>query len=245
MQYGMHFGSRARGAALAMASMSAAALLVTACQPGSDTAGSTAAPSGGTATKPTASSAASSKPATPSGGTGTSAAPTGAPTSKAPASGSGGVTATPVATTKTCAAESLKAFMYQAAVRPPGTGTGAAIVEFTNMSGAACVLQGYPTVAGAANGTPEKNRPLTVTKAGPTSKVVLAPAAKAWVKLTFVQVQGEADGYCVSGSTPVSYPTLVVGLPGSGANQLALEDGVLAECDNKVTVTAVTATKPS
>ncbi|MFF3446171.1 DUF4232 domain-containing protein [Streptomyces sp. NPDC002667] len=135
--------------------------------------------------------------------------------------------------------------MYQAAVRPPGTGTGAAIVEFTNMSGAECALQGYPTVAGAANGSPEKNHPLTVTRSGPSSRVVLAPAAKAWVKLTFVQVQGEADGYCVSGATPVSYPTLVVGLPGSGATQLALEDGVLAECDNKVTVTAVTASKPS
>ncbi|MGW0971475.1 DUF4232 domain-containing protein [Streptomyces sp. NPDC002516] len=135
--------------------------------------------------------------------------------------------------------------MYQAAVRPPGTGTGAAIVEFTNMSGAKCALQGYPTVAGAANGSPEKNHPLTVTRSGASSQVVLAPAAKAWVKLTFVQVQGEADGYCVSGAAPVSYPTLVVGLPGSGATQLALEDGVLAECDNKVTVTAVTASKPS
>ncbi|MFF4535028.1 DUF4232 domain-containing protein [Streptomyces aureus] len=244
MQYGMHFGPRFRGAALAMATMSAATLLMTACQPGSDSADSTATPAGGGTKKPAASSSASPKPGTPSGGTGTSAKPAGDSTPKAPASSTPAATATP-ATAKTCAAESLKAFMYQAAVRPPGTGTGAAIVEFTNMSGASCALQGYPTVAGAANGSPDKNRPLTVTRTGPSSKVVLAPAAKAWVKLTFVQVQGEADGYCKSGSTPVSYPTLVVGLPGSGANQLALEDGVLAECDNKVTVTAVTATKPS
>ncbi|MET7986118.1 MULTISPECIES: DUF4232 domain-containing protein [unclassified Streptomyces] len=226
-----------------MAAMSAATLLMTACQPGPDTAGSTASPSGGTASKPAASSPASPKPATPSAGTGASAKPAGDSTTKAPASVP--ATATPATKTKTCAAESLKAFMYQADVRPAGTGTGAAIVEFTNMSGAACALQGYPTVAGAANGSPEKNHPLTVTRTGSSSKVLLAPAAKAWIKMTFVQVQGEADGYCVSGSTPVTYPTLVVGLPGSGANQLALEDGVLAECDNKVTVTAVTATKPS
>ncbi|WP_326783841.1 DUF4232 domain-containing protein [Streptomyces sp. NBC_00151] len=238
----MHFGSRVRGAALAMATMSAATLLMTACQPGPDSAGSAASPSG-TAKKPTASPSGSPAPAKPSGGTGAPAKPAGDSSPKAPASVP--ATATPATKTKTCAAESLKAFMYQADVRPPGTGTGAAIVELTNMSGATCAIEGYPTVAGAANGTPEKNHPLTVTRTGSSSKVTLAPAAKAWVKMTFVQVQGEADGYCVSGTTPVTYPTLVVGLPSSGAHQLALEDGVLAECDNKVTVTAVTATKPS
>ncbi|MGW2782539.1 DUF4232 domain-containing protein [Streptomyces populi] len=244
MQYGMHFGSRARGAALAMAAMSAAALLMTACQPGPEAAGSATGSPSGTAEKPTASTTGSPATAKPSGGTGASAEPAGDSSPKAPASVP--ATATPATKTKTCAAESLKAFMYQADVRPPGTGTGAAIVEFTNMSGATCVLRGYPTVAGAANGSPEKNKPLTVTRTGPSAEVVLAPAAKAWVKMTFVQVQGEADGYCVSGATPVSYPTLVVGLPGSGASQLALEDGgVLAECDNKATVTAVTTTKPS
>lgn len=242
MLYGMHFGSRVRGAALAMATMSAATLLMTACQPGPDSAGSAASPSG-TAKKPTASPSGSPAPAKPSGGTGAPAKPAGDSSPKAPASVP--ATATPATKTKTCAAESLKAFMYQADVRPPGTGTGAAIVELTNMSGATCAIEGYPTVAGAANGTPEKNHPLTVTRTGSSSKVTLAPAAKAWVKMTFVQVQGEADGYCVSGTTPVTYPTLVVGLPSSGAHQLALEDGVLAECDNKVTVTAVTATKPS
>ncbi|MFF3413834.1 DUF4232 domain-containing protein [Streptomyces sp. NPDC002698] len=242
----MHFGSRVRGAALSMATMSAAALLMTACQPGPDSAGSSASPSG-TAKKPTAPSSGSPAPTAPSGGAGASAEPAGDSTPKAPASvpATATATTTPATKTRTCAAESMKAFMYQADVRPPGTGTGAAIVEFTNMSGATCALEGYPTVAGAANGTPEKNHPLTVTRTGSSSKVTLAPAAKAWVKMTFVQVQGEADGYCVSGTTPVTYPTLVVGLPSSGAHQLALEDGVLAECDNKVTVIAVTATKPS
>ncbi|MFE1291157.1 DUF4232 domain-containing protein [Streptomyces sp. NPDC058751] len=250
MQYGTQFGTRVRGAALAVAAVSAATLLMTACRPDPDAAGSAASPSAAakepsaTAGEPSSSgSPASPAPAKPSGGTGASAGPAG-DSSKAPASVP--ATPTPTTKTKTCAATSLKAFMYQADVRPPGTGTGAAIVEFTNMSGATCALQGHPTVAGAANGSPEKNKPLTVTRTGPSAEVVLAPAAKAWVKMTFVQVQGEADGYCVSGSTPVSYPTLVVGLPSSGEHQLAVEGGgVLAECDDKVTVTAVTAKKPS
>lgn len=244
MQYGMHAGSRVRGAALAMAAMSAATLLMTACQPGPEAADSGTGSPSGTAKKPAASAPGSPTTAKPSGGTGASAKPAGDSSPKAPASVP--ATATPATKTKTCAAESMKAFMYQADVRPSGTGTGAAVVEFTNMSGATCALQGYPTVAGAANGSPEKNKPLTVTRTGPSAQVVLAPAAKAWVKLTFVQVQGEADGYCVSGSTPVSYPTLVVGLPSSGAHQLAVEGGgVVAECDDKVTVTAVTAKKPA
>ncbi|MEU4172544.1 DUF4232 domain-containing protein [Streptomyces sp. NPDC026665] len=244
MQYGMHAGSRVRGAALAMAAMSAATLLMTACQPGPEAADSGTGSPSGTAKKPAASAPGSPTTAKPSGGTGASAKPAGDSSPKAPASVP--ATATPATKTKTCAAESVKAFMYQADVRPSGTGTGAVVVEFTNMSGATCALQGYPTVAGAANGSPEKNKPLTVTRTGPSAQVVLAPAAKAWVKLTFVQVQGEADGYCVSGSTPVSYPTLVVGLPSSGAHQLAVEGGgVVAECDDKVTVTAVTAKKPA
>ncbi|WTX76865.1 DUF4232 domain-containing protein [Streptomyces sp. NBC_00647] len=233
----MHRGSRARRAALAMATVSAAALLMTACQPGDDDAGSAASPSGA----PTASSSGSPKPATSPGGTGSSTAPAVTSTPKAP--GSASATSTP--TTKTCAGESLKSFMYQADVRPEGTGIGAVIVEFTNMSGTSCVVQGHPTVAGAPNGSPEKGRPLAVTPTGPASKVVLAAGAKAWVKVTFVQVQGEGDGYCVSGAEPVTYPTLVVGLPAGGAHQLALDDGALAECDDKATVTAVTATKPS
>ncbi|GHI04026.1 hypothetical protein Scel_23470 [Streptomyces cellostaticus] len=139
----------------------------------------------------------------------------------------------------------MEASAYQAAVRPDGTGTGAAVVQFTNVSGRPCVLSGYPTVAGAGNGSPEHNSPLSVTRTGAASAIRVAPGGKAWVKLTFVQVQGEADGYCVSGAKPVVYPTLVVGLPGAGAHQVALSDGEFAECDNKVTVTAVSAAKPS
>jgi hypothetical protein len=135
--------------------------------------------------------------------------------------------------------------MYQAAVRPDGTGTGAVVVEFTNVSGTACTVRGYPTVAGAGNGSPQKNRPLQVTTTGATSTVRIAPGGKAWTKLAFVQVRGEADGYCESGATPSSYPTLVVGVPGAGAHQIALSDGVVAECDDKVMVTALSSAKPS
>ncbi|GAB1332759.1 hypothetical protein [Streptomyces sennicomposti] len=36
------------------------------------------------------------------------------------------------------------------------------------------------------------------------------------MKLTFVQVHGEADGYCVSDENPVTSPTMITGLPHSG-----------------------------
>ncbi|MGI5404753.1 DUF4232 domain-containing protein [Streptomyces sp. CA-135486] len=219
-----------------MVAASAAALLVTGCQPSGGDAQEAGEPSGapGTAGSPTAggsSGAPDSAASKPAEG-GTSAEPAASASSAAPGSGN-------------CPGTGLKVAAYQAAVRPEGTGTGAVVVEFANTSGRACTLQGHPTVAGAGNGSPEKNAPLTVTPTGSASAVRLAPGGKAWAKLTFVQVQREADGYCKSGSEPVVYPTLVVGLPGAGAHQVALEDGQFAECDNKVTVTAVTATKPS
>ncbi|MFF7974249.1 DUF4232 domain-containing protein [Streptomyces sp. NPDC007905] len=226
-----------RVTASAMAAI-AAALSLTACQAGGEPAAEasskapTKAAASPTASSPTAPATETSRPST--GGTST---PTGAPAS--PASDTSGGTA------PTCPGTSLEASAYQAANRPAGTGTGAAIVEFTNTSGKACTLKGHPSVAGAGNGSPEHNRPLSVTPTGSASSVRLAPGRKAWVKLTFVQVQGEADGYCKSGANPVVYPTLVVGLPGSGAHQVALSDGEVAECDDTVTATAVSAAKPS
>lgn len=158
------------------------------------------------------------------------AAPAGtAPASRAPA----------------CTPEALEATAYQAAHRPRGTGTGAAIVQFTNVSARACVVRGHPTVAVAGNGSPERNLPLKVIREGRAAPVRVAPGGSAWVKLTFVQVHGGADGYCVSGATPSMFPTLVVGLPGAGIHQVALLAGEITECDNKVTVTAVSATRPS
>ncbi len=228
------YGIGIRRVATAMVTASAATLLMTACQPGGSPAGAGSSPSGAPV-KPAASTSTSSSasPSTPS--TPAASATSGSPTH----------TATPSTGAKACGLSDLKASMYQAAVRPDGTGTGAAIVEFTNVSGKACTVQGYPTVAGAGNGSPEKNRPLKVTTTGGASTVKVAAGGKAWTKLTFVQVQGEADGYCKSGATPASYPTLVVGVPGAGAHQIALTDGVIAECDDKVTVTALSAAKPS
>ncbi|MFF4505815.1 DUF4232 domain-containing protein [Streptomyces sp. NPDC001401] len=227
----MQYVNGIRKAALAIAALSAA-LSVTACQADGSKAGAE-----------TVSKAPSSAPsASTTPGTATPTAST-APTSKAPTataspiSGSGS-TGTAV---KTCAATALKLTAHQAADRPDGTGTGAAVVEFTNVSGKPCTVQGHPTVAGAGNGSPDHNAPLKVTPAGSAAPVKLAPGAKAWLKLTFVQVQGEADGYCKSGAKPVAYPTLVVALPGSGAHQVALDDGVFAECDNTVSATAVSA----
>lgn len=228
------YGIGIRRVATAMVTASAATLLMTACQPGGSPAGAGSS-SSGAPVKPAASTSpsGSASPATPS--TPAASATSGSPTH----------TATPPTGAKACGLSDLKASMYQASVRPDGTGTGAAIVEFTNVSGKACTVQGYPTVAGAGNGSPEKNRPLKVTTTGGVSTVKIAAGGKAWTKLTFVQVQGEADGYCKSGATPASYPTLVVGVPGAGAHQIALTDGVIAECDDKVTVTALSAAKPS
>ncbi|KQW03365.1 hypothetical protein ASD08_44450 [Streptomyces sp. Root369] len=216
------------------------------CQPGgggADTADGGVTPSGAV------SSAASSTPGAPKPGSsasgpstpsasrsGSSSPAASAPPSSAPAPGGSAAA---------CSAGSLKATARQAAVRPAGTGTGAAVVEFTNVSGRTCVLKGHPTVAGAGNGSPEMNVPLTIKPTGAAAPVKVAPGGKAWVKLTFVQVQGEGDGYCVSGSAPVVYPTMVVRLPGSGAHQVALDDGQFAECDDTVTVTALSAIRPS
>ncbi|MDX3577231.1 DUF4232 domain-containing protein [Streptomyces sp. FL07-04A] len=243
---------RVRKAAAAAAVVVSAALAVTACQPTespskpaqstpADSAPATS-PSASAAT-PTASHPAASAPPTasaPGAPTASAATASAAPGASASASASASVPAAAAA----CAAKNLEVSAWQAAERPVGTGTGAAIVQFVNVGGKACVLKGHPSVAGAGNGSPEHNSPLAVTASGPASPVTLAPGGKAWTKLTFVQVHGEADGYCKSGAVPSVYPTVVVGLPGSGSHQVALDDGQFAECDNKVTVTAVSAAKP-
>lgn len=240
-----------RSVLMAMAAASAA-LVMTACQPDDGGAGTDDSSSGA----PSASASKSSSTSPTSGATDPSTTDPGTkdPSATAPATDDPSATPSSKPSTApstshssgtTCADTSLELSAYQAADRPVGTGTGAAIIEITNTSGQECVLNGHPTVAGAGNGSPDHNTPLTVTPTGSASPVHVAPGGKAWVKLTFVQVQGEADGYCKSGADPSSFPTLVIGLPGSGAHQVALDDGVFAECDNTVTATAVSATKPS
>ncbi|MFI5798376.1 DUF4232 domain-containing protein [Streptomyces sp. NPDC051677] len=238
----MRYGNGVRGPVTLAVLVSAAALMVTGCQP-------TESPSASASSSAASSTSASSAPAgsapasSPSEASPSEASPSASsPSSAASAPGADG---SPAGAVPTCSAGSLEVAARQAADRPAGTGTGAAVVRFTNVSAKPCVLKGHPSVAGAGNGSPEHNSPLTVTPTGSASPVTVAPGGRAWVKLTFVQVQGEADGYCASGAEPVVYPTIVVGLPGSGAYQVALEDGQFAECDNKVTVTAVSAVEPS
>lgn len=218
----------------------AAVLSLSACQPGDST------PTGkAPVTESPAAKSPSSPVSSPEGPAPATSRPASGGTASAPAAPASPASATSAGTAPTCAATALKAAAYQAADRPDGTGTGAAVVQFTNVSARTCTVTGHPTVAGAGNGSPERNKPLTVTPSGAATAVRLAPGGKAWVKLTFVQVQGEGDGYCASGAQPVAYPTLVVGLPGSGAQQVALDDGLFAECDNKVTATAVSTAKPA
>lgn len=235
-----------RGSVVAVL-VASAALMVTGCQSGDSSSASASPASDSSAgldspsmATPASSSPASSSAASPSDAASGLASPSGSSAASTPATD-----VTAGAAAPTCAAGSLKVTAHQAADRPAGTGTGAAVVEFTNRSAKACRLKGHPSVAGAGNGSPDHNAPLTVTPKGSASPVTLAPRGKAWVKLTFVQVQGEGDGYCASGADPVVYPTVVVGLPGSGRHQVALDDGQFAECDNKVTVTAVSAVRPS
>ncbi|MFJ4776213.1 DUF4232 domain-containing protein [Streptomyces sp. NPDC088762] len=222
----MQYTTDVRRSAAALLAAVAVSALMAGCTPAGDD-GATAKPSAPPA---------SSEPAKPTPtGNGSSGGSTGGSTG----GGTGGGT-------KACTIDQVKVSdAHQADVRPPGTGTGAAIVSVTNTSKHACTLSGFPTVAGAGNGSPDKNLPLAVTHSGSASTVTMTPGARAWTKLTFVNVQGEADGYCESGATPATFPTLVLGVPGAGSHQIAMDDGVFAECDNKATVTAFSATKPS
>ncbi|MFF5703718.1 DUF4232 domain-containing protein [Streptomyces sp. NPDC012794] len=225
----MHHTAGLRRSAAALVAATAATALMAGCGPAEDGAAGTppAPPAASVPAKPT-------PPGSSSTGGGGGTAPT--PSASAPGGGAA----------KPCTIDGVKVSdAQQAQVRPPGTGTGAAVLSVTNTSKHPCTLTGFPTVAGAGNGSPDKNLPLSVTHGGKASPVPLAPGGRAWTKLTFVNVQGEADGYCVSGATPAGFPTLVIGVPGAGAHQIAMDDGVFALCDNKVTVTAFSAAKPS
>lgn len=238
MQYTAGIGRTAAALATALA----AAALMTGCTPTGDSGGGAGGPSTPTATSRPADPAATGgdKGGTTSGG-GSAGSTGGASPSAGSSGGTGG------ATKKPCTVDDIEVSpAHQADVRPPGTGTGAAVVSVTNTSASPCKVYGYPTVAAAGNGSPEKNKPLATTHTGPdATNVTLAPGARAWTKLTFVQVQGEADGYCKSGATPDSYPTVVIGVLGAGKHQIALDDGVFAFCDGKVTVTAWSSVKPA
>ncbi|MFB0630503.1 DUF4232 domain-containing protein [Streptomyces sp. AB3(2024)] len=227
----MHYTAGVGRAAAVLAAAVAVTALMTGCTPtGGD----------GAVTEPS-SPVSASAPSTPSAPSATPKGPAPAEPKPAGVTSSGGIGGT-----KACTIGQVKVSdAHQADVRPPGTGTGAAIVSVTNTSAHPCTVQGFPTVAGAGNGSPDHNRPLATTRSGPATAVSLAPGARAWTKLTFVNVQGEADGYCASGATPATFPTLVLGVPTAGSHQIAMDDGIFAECDDKVTVTAFSSTRPS
>jgi hypothetical protein len=231
----MEYAAGVRRSAAVLVAAAAATALMTGCTPSGED---------GAAAQPSSSSSPASQSPAPGGSGGSGSGGTGRATPTA--SSSPGASGAPGDAAKPCTINEAKVTeARQAAVRPQGTGTGAAVVAVTNTSKRVCTLHGFPTVAGAGNGSPAKNVPLATTQSGAAATVSLAPGARAWTKLTFVNVQGEGDGYCVSGATPASFPTLVIGVPGAGAHQIALDDGVFAYCDNKVTVTAYSATKPS
>ncbi|MFD7626688.1 DUF4232 domain-containing protein [Streptomyces sp. NPDC059851] len=230
----MQYAAGVRQTVAALVAAVATTALVAGCTPSGEDDAQPAGPS---------QSAQSQAPGATAGGSGGSGSAT--PTAPGSPTASGSPTATGGGA-KPCTVKEVKVTeARQAAVRPQGTGTGAAVITVTNTSKSTCTVQGFPTVAGAGNGSPDKNVPLATTHSGSAGVVSLAPGARAWTKLTFVNVQGEADGYCVSGAAPASFPTLVIGVPGAGAHQIALDDGVFALCDGKATVTAYSAVKPS
>ncbi|MER5929251.1 DUF4232 domain-containing protein [Streptomyces sp. NPDC002054] len=111
-------------------------------------------------------------------------------------------------------------------------------VTVTNDGPRACELRGFPTVALAGQGSPDRNKPLDVRRQGMARTVQLPVGGTASTQLTFTPVLGEADGYCASGADPVVAPSIVVGVAG-GKLQLGVADGGdFALCGNTVRATA-------
>jgi hypothetical protein len=122
--------------------------------------------------------------------------------------------------------------------------TYAVDLSLTNTGGARCTLQGFPTVAIAGEGDPTRSKPLTVVTQGTAQPVPLSPGNRAWVRLTFRQVLGEADGYCASGADPATPPSIVLGVA-DGRHQVGLDGGGnFAECDDIVRTTAFLPARP-
>ncbi|MFE2916753.1 DUF4232 domain-containing protein [Kitasatospora indigofera] len=218
---------RTTGAVLAAV---AAAALLAACGPTEAT--GAAGPSAGVPAPPAgASAAASAAPGGPSAGAGSPGAGATATAGKPSASAAPGVL-------PACADADLKASAARD-VEPSPVGSYVVTVEFTNVGGHACGVKGFPTLAAAGQGSPDKSLPLQVQQVGPAVAVQLPPGAKTFTTLGLKPVLGEADGYCPSGATPFAPPSLVVGVPEAGKYQVGREGGGLfAMCDNKITATA-------
>jgi hypothetical protein len=212
-----------------MTLLSTACLALTACQ------GAAAVGSAGTAPAVSQSPTSASTP-TPQG------TDTGAP-APAPTATRTGTTTVPVDLVR-CAPENLTAAPAQPQPSNAATSTYDEDIKLTNSGHSTCELRGFPTVAVAGEGDPTRNRPLKVTQRGAVHAVRLAPGQSAWLRLSFRVVMGEADGYCASGATPTSAPTLVIGLGNGGGLQVEPADGVFAECDDVVWASSFLTTHP-
>lgn len=104
--------------------------------------------------------------------------------------------------------------------------------------GAACQLRGFPTVALAGQGSPDRNRPLRVVPVGEARPVLVSAGGSASTVLTFTPVLGEADGYCASGADPTVAPSLVIGIAGMGFQVAPSDGGRFALCGDTVRATA-------
>ncbi|GHB52035.1 hypothetical protein GCM10010347_22370 [Streptomyces cirratus] len=111
-------------------------------------------------------------------------------------------------------------------------------VTVTNEGPKPCVLKGFPTVALAGQGSPDKNKPLTVQRQGAERTVQLAVGGRASTRLTFTPVLGEAEGYCASGARPTVAPSLVVGFAGIKQQLGPADADGFALCGNTVRATA-------
>ncbi|WP_406180124.1 DUF4232 domain-containing protein [Streptomyces sp. NBC_01006] len=118
------------------------------------------------------------------------------------------------------------------------TGPAQVRITVTNKGKKPCVLNGFPTVALAGQGSPDKNKPLQVIRVGKSGPVQLAAGGRASAQLTFTPVLGEGEGYCASGADPFVAPSMVVGVAGA-RYQLAPSDGSeFALCGTTVRATA-------
>ncbi|SEL68701.1 DUF4232 domain-containing protein [Streptacidiphilus jiangxiensis] len=223
--------ARIRPATVTATLLASACLLLTACQGSGTSAASASAPSSGA-------SAASSASA---GAVAASPVSDGGPAATATASAGVPLAVDPVR----CTAESLTASPAEAQPSDAATSTYDDFVKLTNTGGHTCTLTGFPTVAVAGEGDPTRNRPLKVTRRGTAHPVRLAPGHSAWLRLTFRVVMGEADGYCASGATPTSAPTLVIGgFANGGAIQIGSVNRGFGECDDVVWVAPFLGTRP-
>ncbi|MFD3555102.1 DUF4232 domain-containing protein [Streptomyces goshikiensis] len=117
-------------------------------------------------------------------------------------------------------------------------GSGQVRVTVVNKGSKPCTLSGFPTVAIAGQGSPDRNKPLGVTRQGSAKPVQLAPGGRAVTTITFAPVLGEADGYCASGAKPTVAPTMVLGIAGTRTQVAPNDGGEFALCGSTVTASA-------